>query len=133
SFFIPPQTVEPQHLKVPISNPFLHKKPNLIPFLFKPITTQPIHQLQKQNTTFKNLKPTPPLKHLHTQPFYAPIPIQSTIYPHFPSNQLTQAYTTQHPLQVPKPLLSLPPQYPNSLNNPIQINPFQHQIQHLQQ
>ena len=56
SFFMPGQTVEAEEIKVPISKRFVDKKGNVIPFVFKPITTERIDELEKENTTYKNIK-----------------------------------------------------------------------------
>lgn len=56
SFFMPGKTIEAEEIKVPISKRFVDKKGNVIPFILKPITTERIDELEKENTTFKNVK-----------------------------------------------------------------------------
>lgn len=56
SFFMPGQTIEAEEVKVPISKRFKDKAGNVVPFVFKAITTERIDELEKENTTYKNVK-----------------------------------------------------------------------------
>lgn len=53
SFFMPGQTIEAEEVKVAISKRFVDEEGNVVPFIFKAITTQPIDELEKENTTTK--------------------------------------------------------------------------------
>ncbi|MCY9219037.1 phage tail assembly chaperone, partial [Bacillus haynesii] len=53
---------------------------NVIPFVFKAITTERIDELEKENTTYKNVKGRGRVKDLDTQRFYARIAVESTVY-----------------------------------------------------
>lgn len=56
SFFMPGQTIEAEEVEVPISKRFVDKEGNVVPFIFKAITTERIDELEKENTTYKNVK-----------------------------------------------------------------------------
>ncbi|MBR3380857.1 MAG: phage portal protein [Bacillus sp. (in: Bacteria)] len=133
SFFMPGQTVEAEEVKVPISKRFVDKKGNVIPFVFKAITTERIDDLEKENTTFKNVKGRGRVKDLDSQRFYARIAIESTIYPDFRSKELREAYSTQDPVEVAKRVLSVGGEYANWLNKAIEINGFEDEIEDLEE
>ncbi|WP_307893976.1 phage tail assembly chaperone [Bacillus swezeyi] len=133
SFFMPGQTVEAEEIKVPISKRFVDKKGNVIPFVFKPITTERIDELEKENTTYKNIKGRGRVKDLDTQRFYARIAIESTIYPDFRTKELREAYKTADPVEVAKRVLSVGGEYANWLNKAIEINGFEDDLEDLEE
>ncbi|MGN9865923.1 phage tail assembly chaperone [Bacillus swezeyi] len=133
SFFMPGQTVVAEEIKVPISKRFVDKKGNVIPFVFKPITTERIDELEKENTTYKNIKGRGRVKDLDTQRFYARIAIESTIYPDFRSKELREAYQTADPVEVAKRVLSVGGEYANWLNKAIEINGFEDDLEDLEE
>lgn len=53
SFFMPEQSIEAEEVKVAISKRFVDEEGNVVPFIFKAITTQRIDELEKENTTTK--------------------------------------------------------------------------------
>ncbi|MEC0714393.1 phage portal protein, partial [Bacillus haynesii] len=116
SFFMPGQTEEAEEVKVPISKRFKDKEGNVIPFVFKAITTERIDELEKENTTYKNVKGRGRVKDLDTQRFYARIAVESTVYPDFRSKELREAYKTPDPVEVAKRVLSVGGEYANWLN-----------------
>ncbi|MFP7375769.1 phage integrase SAM-like domain-containing protein [Bacillus paralicheniformis] len=67
---MPGQTEEAEEVKVPISKRFKDKKGNVIPFVFKAITTERIDELEEENTTYKNVKGRGRVRDLDTQRFY---------------------------------------------------------------
>ncbi|NWN81121.1 phage portal protein [Bacillus sp. (in: firmicutes)] len=125
SFFMPGQTVETEEIKVPISKRFVDKKGNVIPFVFKAITTERIDELEKENTNYKNVKGRGRVKELDSQRFYARIAVESTVYPDFRSKELREAYKTPDPVEVAKRVLSVGGEYANWLNKAIEINGFE--------
>ncbi|MCY8351782.1 phage portal protein [Bacillus haynesii] len=125
SFFMPGQTEESEEVKVPISKRFKDKKGNVIPFVFKAITTERIDELEKENTTYKNVKGRGRVKDLDTQRFYTRIAVESTVYPDFRSKELREAYKTPDPVEVAKRVLSVGGEYANWLNKAIEINGFE--------
>ena len=125
SFFMPGQTEEAEEVKVPISKRFKDKEGNVIPFVFKAITTERIDELEKENTTYKNVKGRGRVKDLDTQRFYARIAVESTVYPDFRSKELREAYKTPDPVEVAKRVLSVGGEYANWLNKAIEINGFE--------
>lgn len=130
---MPGHTVEAEEIKVPISKRFVDKKGNVIPFVFKPITTERIDELEKENTTYKNIKGRGRVKDLDTQRFYARIAIESTIYPDFRSKELREAYQTADPVEVAKRVLSVGGEYANWLNKAIEINGFEDDLEDLEE
>ncbi|KAF6604461.1 phage tail assembly chaperone, partial [Bacillus sp. EKM417B] len=92
SFFMPGKTVEAEEIRVPLSKRFVDKKGNIVPFIFKAITTERIDELEKESTTYKNVKGRGRVKDLDSQRFYARIAVESTIYPDFRSKELRDAY-----------------------------------------
>ncbi|MFE6441363.1 phage portal protein, partial [Bacillus subtilis] len=115
------------------SKRFVDKKGNVIPFILKPITTERIDELEKENTTFKNVKGRGRVKDLDSQRFYARIAIESTIYPDFRSKDLREAYKTADPVEVAKRVLSVGGEYANWLNKAIEINGFEDDLEDLEE
>ncbi|MBT2626084.1 phage tail assembly chaperone [Bacillus atrophaeus] len=133
SFFMPGQTIEAEEVKVPISKRFKDKAGNVIPFVFKAITTERIDELEKENTTYKNVKGRGRVKDLDSQRFYARIAVESTIYPDFKSKELREAYKTEDPVEVAKRILSVGGEYANWLNKAIEINGFEDDLEDLEE
>ncbi|TYS31758.1 phage tail assembly chaperone [Bacillus pumilus] len=132
SFFMPGQTTEAEEVKSIISKRFVDKEGKVIPFVFKAITTERIDELEKENTTYKNVKGRGRVKDLDSQRFYARIAVESTIYPDFKSKELREAYSTQDPVEVAKRVLSVGGEYANWLNKAIEVNGFEDEIEDLE-
>ncbi|MSE04048.1 phage portal protein [Bacillus velezensis] len=133
SFFMPGQTIEAEEVKVPISKRFKDKAGNVVPFVFKAITTERIDELEKENTTYKNVKGRGRVKELDSQRFYARIAVESTVYPNFKSKELREAYKTEDPVEVAKRILSVGGEYANWLNKAIEINGFEDDLEDLEE
>ncbi|BBP90930.1 phage-like element PBSX protein XkdN [Bacillus safensis] len=132
SFFMPGQTTEAEEVKSIISKRFVDKEGKVIPFVFKAITTERIDELEKENTTFKNVKGRGRVKDLDSQRFFTYIAVESTIYPDFKSKELREAYGTQDPVEVAKRVLSVGGEYANWLNKAIEVNGFEDEIEDLE-
>ncbi|AWM42757.1 phage portal protein [Bacillus velezensis] len=133
SFFMPGQTIEAEEVKVPISKRFKDKAGNVVPFVFKAITTERIDELEKENTTYKNVKGRGRVKDLDSQRFYARIAVETTVYPNFKSKELREAYKTEDPVEVAKRILSVGGEYANWLNKAIEINGFEDDLEDLEE
>ncbi|CUB44672.1 MULTISPECIES: phage tail assembly chaperone [Bacillus] len=133
SFFMPGQTIEAEEVKVPISKRFKDKAGNVVPFVFKAITTERIDELEKENTTYKNVKGRGRVKELDSQRFYARIAVETTVYPNFKSKELREAYKTEDPVEVAKRILSVGGEYANWLNKAIEINGFEDDLEDLEE
>ncbi|KKJ82417.1 hypothetical protein NG20_03615 [Bacillus subtilis] len=133
SFFMPGQTIEAEEVEVPISKRFVDKKGNIVPFIFKAITTERIDELEKENTTYKNVKGRGRVKDLDSQRFYARIAVETTVYPNFKSKELREAYKTEDPVEVAKRVLSVGGEYANWLNKAIEINGFDDDLEDLEE
>lgn len=133
SFFMPGQTIEAEEVKVLISKRFKDKAGNVIPFVFKAITTERIDELEKENTTYKNVKGRGRVKELDSQRFYARIAVETTVYPNFKSKELREAYKTEDPVEVAKRVLSVGGEYANWLNKAIEINGFEDDLEDLEE
>ncbi|KAF1273071.1 MULTISPECIES: phage tail assembly chaperone [Bacillus] len=133
SFFMPGQTIEAEEVEVLISKRFKDKAGNVIPFVFKAITTERIEELEKENTTYKNVKGRGRVKELDSQRFYARIAVESTVYPNFKSKELREAYKTEDPVEVAKRILSVGGEYANWLNKAIEINGFEDDLEDLEE
>ncbi|MGG4085242.1 phage portal protein [Bacillus velezensis] len=133
SFFMPGQTIEAEEVKVLISKRFKDKAGNVIPFVFKAITTERIDELEKENTTYKNVKGRGRVKDLDSQRFYARIAVETTVYPNFKSKELREAYKTEDPVEVAKRILSVGGEYANWLNKAIEINGFEDDLEDLEE
>ncbi|MGG0775432.1 phage portal protein [Bacillus rugosus] len=133
SFFMPGQTIEAEEVKVPISKRFVDKEGNVVPFIFKAITTERIDELEKENTTYKNVKGRGRVKELDSQRFYARIAVETTVYPNFKAQELREAYKTEDPVEVAKRVLSVGGEYANWLNKAIEINGFDDDLEDLEE
>ncbi|MFS3940166.1 phage tail assembly chaperone [Bacillus subtilis] len=133
SFFMPGQTIEAEEVKVPISKRFVDKEGNVVPFIFKAITTERIDELEKENTTYKNVKGRGRVKELDSQRFYARIAVETTVYPNFKVQELREAYKTEDPVEVAKRVLSVGGEYANWLNKAIEINGFDDDLEDLEE
>ncbi|MGG1759161.1 phage portal protein [Bacillus velezensis] len=133
SFFMPGQTIEAEEVKVPISKRFKDKAGNVVPFVFKAITTERIDELEKENTPYKNVKGRGRVKELDSQRFYARIAVETTVYPNFKSKELREAYKTEDPVEVAKRILSVGGEYANWLNKAIEINGFEDDLEDLEE
>ena len=130
---MPAQTIEAEEVKVPISKRFKDKAGNVVPFVFKAITTERIDELEKENTTYKNVKGRGRVKDLDSQRFYARIAVETTVYPNFKSKELREAYKTEDPVEVAKRILSVGGEYANWLNKAIEINGFEDDLEDLEE
>ncbi|MCY8282429.1 phage tail assembly chaperone, partial [Bacillus inaquosorum] len=92
-----------------------------------------IDELEKENTTYKNIKGRGRVKDLDTQRFYARIAIESTIYPDFRLAARLPAYKTPDPVEVAKRVLSVGGEYANWLNKAIEINGFEDDLEDLEE
>ncbi|WP_426616437.1 phage tail assembly chaperone [Bacillus velezensis] len=133
SFFMPGQTIEAEEVEVPISKRFVDKQGKVIPFVFKAITTERIDELEKENTTYKNVKGRGRVKELDSQRFYARIAVETTVYPDFKAKELREAYKTEDPVEVAKRVLSVGGEYANWLNKAIEINGFDDDLEDLEE
>ncbi|WP_348711967.1 phage tail assembly chaperone [Bacillus subtilis] len=133
SFFMPGQIIEAEEVKVPISKRFVDKEGNVVPFIFKAITTERIDELEKENTTYKNVKGRGRVKDLDSQRFYARIAVETTVYPNFKAKELREAYKTGDPVEVAKRVLSVGGEYANWLNKAIEINGFDDDLEDLEE
>nr|BAA06946.1 ORF55 [Bacillus subtilis]BAA12410.1 YqbN [Bacillus subtilis] len=133
SFFMPGQTIDAEEVEVPISKRFVDKEGNVVPFIFKAITTDRIDELEKENTTYKNVKGRGRVKELDSQRFYARIAVETTVYPTFKAKELREAYKTEDPVEVAKRVLSVGGEYANWLNKAIEINGFDDDLEDLEE
>jgi Phage XkdN-like tail assembly chaperone protein, TAC len=133
SFFLPSVVEEAEEVTAPISKRFKDKEGNIVPFIFKAIPTERIDALEKECTTYKNVKGQGRVKDFDTQRFYARVAIETTVYPNFRSKELREAYKTEDGVEVAKKVLSVGGEYNNFIAKTMEVNGFDDTIDDLEE
>lgn len=131
SFFMPGKAEDVEEIKSPISRRFKNKG-KVIPFIFKPITTDRVDELEKTSlkSIVKNNKVVG--KELDNARFMARIAVESTIYPDFKAAEMRKAYKTEDPVEVAKKMLHVPGEYANWIAKAAEINGFEDDVEDLE-
>lgn len=132
SYFLPSKAKEVEIVEAVVSKRFTDNEGNLIPFKFKPITTERIDQLEKLNTRKTQFKGRQ-RETVDHQRFLEMMAIESTVYPDFRSEELRQAYKTEDPVEVAKKILHVGGEYMNWIDQTNKINGFDDSIEELEE
>ncbi|KYG33893.1 phage tail assembly chaperone [Alkalihalobacillus trypoxylicola] len=132
SIFMPGNYEEPQEMTAVISKRF-KKNNEVIPFIFKAISTDRIDELEKDCTTFKNKKGVGRVKDFDAARFSARIAVETTVYPNFKSKEFTSAYKSPDPIDIAKTVLSVGGEYTNWINKAMEVNGFDEDLDELQE
>lgn len=133
SFFLPNVVEEAEEVTAPISKRITDKEGNIVPFVFKAIPTERIDALEKECTTFKNVKGQGRVKDVDMQRYYARIAIETTVYPNFRSKELREAYKTEDAVEVAKKILSVGGEFNNFIAKAMEVNGFDDTIEDLEE
>jgi hypothetical protein len=133
SFFMPGKAEDAEEIKAPISRRFKDGKGNVIPFVFKPITTDRVDELEKTSlkSVVKNNRVVG--KELDNARFMARIAVESTVYPDFKAVELRKAYKTEDPVEVAKKMLHVPGEYSNWIAKAAEVNGFDDDVEDLEE
>ncbi|MEN1969025.1 phage portal protein [Lentibacillus sp. N15] len=133
SFFMPGKAAEVEEFTAPISKRFKDKDGNVIPFKFKPITTERVDELEK--TSMKNVVKNNKVvgKELDNSRFMARIAVESTTYPDFKASEMRKAYKTEDPVEIAKKVLHVAGEYANWIAKAAEINGFEDDLDDLEE
>lgn len=133
SFFMPGKAEDPEEIKSPISRRFKDGKGKVIPFVFKPITTDRVDELEKTSlkSIVKNNKVVG--KELDNARFMARIAVESTVYPDFKAAEMRKAYKTEDPVEVAKKMLHVPGEYSSWIAKAAEVNGFEDDVEDLEE
>ncbi|MCM2674096.1 phage tail assembly chaperone [Alkalicoccobacillus plakortidis] len=123
SIFLPGKVEEAEEVKVLISKRFT-KDGKIVPFIFKPISTDRVDELEKDNTTYKNVRGTGRVRNFDNQRFMQRIAVESTVFPDFTSEKLRKAYKTEDPVEVARKILSVAGEFSKWLEETQRVNGF---------
>ncbi|SFM29180.1 Phage XkdN-like tail assembly chaperone protein, TAC [Gracilibacillus orientalis] len=124
SFFMPGKVEKADEIKAPISKRYKDNQGNIIPFVFKPITTERVDELEKQSMKMVKQKGRHIGQELDQARFMARIAVESTIFPDFKSKELRQAYKTEDPIEVAKKVLNIAGEFSGWLSKASEVNGF---------
>lgn len=133
SFFLPGKAEVVEEVKVPISARFKDKEGKLIPFVFKPISTERVDEIEKMS--MKNIvrKNRVVGKEVDQARFMARIAVETTVYPDFKSAELRKAYKTEDPVEVAKKVLHVAGEYAEWISKSAEVNGFDDSIDDLEE
>ncbi|MGE8079022.1 phage tail assembly chaperone [Peribacillus loiseleuriae] len=133
SFFMPGKAEEVEEVKHPISKRFKDKEGKIIPFVFKPITTDRVDEIEKLHTkpVMKNNRKVG--EKVDQARFLAHIAVETTIYPNFKSLELRKAYKSEDPIEIAKKVLNVAGEYAQWVGKSTEINGFDDSIEDLEE
>lgn len=133
SFFMPGNAESTEEIKAPISQRFKDKKGKIIPFVFKPITTDRVDELEKLHTkpVIKGNKKVG--ERVDQARFMAHISVESTVYPDFKAVELRKAYKLEDPIEIAKKVLNVAGEYSNWISKASQVNGFDDSVEDLEE
>lgn len=133
SYFMPSNTQVTEEVKTPISRRFKDKEGQVIPFVFKPITTDRVDELEKLHTkpVIKGNKKVG--ERVDNARFMAHIAVESTIYPNFKAVELRKAYKSEDPIEIAKKVLNVAGEYSNWIAKSAEVNGFDDSIEDLEE
>lgn len=133
SFFMPGKAEVVEEVKAPISARFKDKEGKLIPFVFKPISTERVDEIEKMS--MKNIvrKNRVVGKEVDQARFMARIAVETTVYPDFKAAELRKAYKTEDPVEVAKKVLHVAGEYAEWIAKASEVNGFEDSIEDLEE
>jgi hypothetical protein len=133
SYFMPGNAQVTEEVTAPISRRFKDKDGNVIPFIFKPITTDRVDELEKLHTkpVIKGNKKVG--EKVDNARFMAHIAVESTIYPNFKAVELRKAYKSEDPIEIAKQVLNVAGEYSNWIAKAAEVNGFDDSIEDLEE
>lgn len=133
SFFMPGKAEVVDEITTSISKRFKDNKGNIIPFRFKPITTERVDELEKEcmKPVVKNNRVVG--KELDNSRFMARISVESTVYPDFRAADMRKAYKTEDSVEIAKKVLHVAGEYANWIAKASEINGFDDDVEDLEE
>lgn len=133
SVFMPGQAEKTEEVEIPISRRFKNAEGKVIPFVFKPITTERVDEIEKQSMKMVKQKGRHIGQELDQARFMARIAVESTVYPNFKSEQFRRAYKTEDPIEVAKKVLNVAGEYSTWLSKASEVNGFDDTLEDLEE
>ncbi|HLR92405.1 MAG TPA: hypothetical protein VK048_05030 [Atopostipes sp.] len=133
SFFMPGKAEQVEVVEAPISQRFKDAKGKIIPFQFKPITTDRVDELEKFHTkpVIKGNKKVG--ERVDQARFMAHIAVESTIYPNFKDEKMRKAYKSEDPIEIAKKVLNVVGEYTNWMSKASEVNGFEDSLDDLEE
>jgi hypothetical protein len=133
SFFMPGKAEVVEEVKAPISKRFKDKDGNIIPFIFKPISTERVDEIEKMSMRNVVRKNRVVGKEVDQARFMARIAVETTVYPNFKAEKLRKAYKTEDPVEVAKKVLHVAGEYAEWIAKASEVNGFDDSIDDLEE
>jgi len=133
SYFMPGNVEVTEETKAPISRRFKDKEGKVIPFIFKPITTDRVDELEKLHTkpVIKGNKKVG--EKVDNARFMAHIAVESTVYPNFKAVEMRKAYKSEDPIEIAKKVLNVAGEYSNWIAKAAEVNGFEDSVEDLEE
>lgn len=133
SFFMPGKAEEVKEIEAPISKRFKDNNDKVIPFKFKPISTDRVDEIEKTSmkSVIKNNKVVG--KELDNSRFMARIAVETTTYPDFKAAEMRKAYKEEDPVDIAKKVLNIAGEYANWIAKAAEINGFEDDLEDLEE
>ncbi len=135
SFFMPGAADEVEEIMRPVSRRFKNKEGKIIPFRFKPVTTQRIDELEKLHTVpvYGGSRGKKTGERVDQSRFMAHMAVESTVFPNFKSAELRKAYGEQDPIEIAKKVLHIGGEYSEWIQVSTEINGFDDSFEDLEE
>lgn len=133
SFFMPGKVAEVEEITSLISRRFKDAKGDLIPFRFKPISTERVDEIEKMSLRNVVRKNKVVGKEVDQSRFMARIAVESTVYPDFKAKEMRQAYKTEDPVEVAKKVLHVAGEYAEWIGKASEVNGFEDTAEDLEE
>lgn len=133
SYFMPSKVEIMEETKAIISTRFKDENGKPIPFIFKPISTKRVDQLEElhRKPVMRNGRKVG--EEVDYSRFIAHVAVESTVYPNFRAPELRKAYKSEDPIEIAKKVLNIAGEYANWIAKASQVNGFDEDIEELEE
>ncbi|WP_313429683.1 phage tail assembly chaperone [Siminovitchia terrae] len=132
SFFMPGKAEDVEKVKAPISKRFKDNNGNVIPFVFKAISTEQVDEIEKMSMKSIVRKNRVVGKEVDQARFIARVAVETTVYPDFKDESMRKAYKTEDPVEVAKRVLHVAGEYGEWLAKATEVNGFDDSLEDLE-
>ncbi|WP_368653768.1 phage portal protein [Ornithinibacillus sp. 4-3] len=133
TFFMPGNFEEAEVVESPISKRFKDNEGKIIPFRFKPLSTERVDEIEELNQKTVRQKGKILGRETDFARFIAHVAVETTIYPNFKDEKFRQAYGTQDPIEIAKKVLNVAGEYSNWIAKISEVNGFDDTIDELEE
>lgn len=134
SFFLPGKLEDVQEVSHVISDRFKNDKGEVIPFIFKAITTERVDELEEACTiVMKNGKGKVVGSRVDNKRLMSRIAVESTVYPNFRAEEMRKAHGTEDAVEIARRVLSVAGEYSEWIVQATKVNGFDDTLEDLEE